>query len=92
MDHGNLIQSKHLASAELILLAVIARIVLSLCSLKKELLLAHAVSLCVSVSVHQFSTLVFIEVLRLSEGQAGGGWESFKQTSALSEKKKNLQY
>ena len=88
MDHGKLIQSKHLASAKLILLAVIAWIVLSLYPLKKKLLFAHAVSLCVSVSVHQSSTLVFIELLRLSEGQAGGAWESFKQTNVFSEKKK----
>jgi hypothetical protein len=61
MDHGKLIQSKHLASAELILLVDIAPTVVSLYPLKKKLPLAHAVS-----------THVFVEVLRLSEGQAGG--------------------
>ena len=38
MDHGKLIQSKHLASTELILLVDIARIVLSLYPLKRSCL------------------------------------------------------
>jgi len=33
---------------------------------------------------------VFVEVLRLSEGQAGGDWETFKQSSAPSEGKKKV--
>lgn len=82
-----MIQSRHLPSAELILLVVTARIVLSLYPQKKKLPFAHCAFMCISFGPPLLHTRVYTSITFIR--RTGGAWESFKQTNVFFRRKKN---